>query len=154
VEVPLAQLARLREQLTGWHLWQADDGSLRPLLPDDSLRDGVNQLWVRRDSASPWVLDIQLVPGDGSNWVYRRDQSVRLPWSRAHWEVDGATYVRPEVALLFKAKHNRPKDRADLEAARLTADGRSWLVERLRAEGRDEWAELAGNETRWRDLRW
>ena len=33
--------------------------------------------------------------------------------------VDGVEYLRPEVALLFKAKHDRPKDHADLLAARL-----------------------------------
>ena len=63
------------------------------------------------------------------------------------------TYARPEIALLFKAKSDRTKDRADLAVARLTEDGRTWLVERLHAEGRHEWAELAAAETRWRDLR-
>lgn len=141
VEVPAVQLPALRAHLVDWHLWQADDGWLRPLLPDDPLREGVNQLWVRRDAGSPWVLDVLLVPGDGSEWVYRRDESTRLPWSRAHHVADSITYVRPEVALLFKAKQDRPKDRADREAAELTAEGRAWLVERLRAEGRNQWAE-------------
>lgn len=154
IEVPVCQLALLREHLSRWHLWQADDGSLRPLLPADELRPGVHQLWMRRDSAHPWVLDVLLVPGDGSEWAYRRDERVRLPWSRAHHLVDGVCYVRPEVALLFKAKNDRPKDRADLAAARLTADGRSWLVERLREQGFDEWATLAAAETRWNRLRW
>jgi hypothetical protein len=153
VEVPATQLGRLREHLAEWHLWQVDDGGLRPLLADDELRPGVHQLWLRRDSSQPWVLDVLLVPGDGEEWVYRRDEDVRLPWSRAHWVVGDATYVRPEIALLFKAKHDQSKDRSDLAAARLTEDGRAWLVERLRAEGRHEWAELATHETRWRDLR-
>lgn len=153
VELPLAQLGRLREHLSGWHLWQNDDGALSPLLPDDDLRAGVTQLWLRRDSSQPWVLDLLLVPGDGEQWVYRRDDRVRLPWDRAHREVDGVSYVRPEIALLFKAKHDRPKDRADLAAARLTEDGRAWLIERLREQGHDAWAELAAQETRWRGLR-
>jgi hypothetical protein len=153
VEVPAAQLDLLRRHLESWHLWQVDDGALRPLLPDDDLRPGVHQLWLRRDSGSPWALDLLLVPGDGEEWVYRRDESLRLPWSRVHHEVDGVTYARPEIALLFKAKNDRPKDRADLAVARLTEDGRTWLIERLQAEGRHEWAELAATETRWRDLR-
>ena len=153
VEVPSAQLPLLREHLADWHLWQADDGSLRPLLADDELRPEVTQLWLRRDSSQPWVLDLLLVPGDGSTWVYRRDDRVRLPWSRAHQVVAGVSYVRPEIALLFKAKSDRPKDRADLAAAQLTADGRAWLFERLREQGHDEWAARVGHETRWRDLR-
>lgn len=67
--------------------------------------------------------------------------------------VDGVSYVRPEISLLFKAKHDQDKDRADLAAAQLTPGGRAWLVERLRAEGRAEWADLVAAETRWRDLR-
>ncbi|HEY5981518.1 MAG TPA: hypothetical protein VIT41_17980 [Microlunatus sp.] len=113
----------------------------------------MHQLWLRRDASRPWVLDLLLVPGDGETWVYRRDDRVRLPWSRAHQVVDGVTYVRPEIALLFKAKNDRPKDRADRDAAHLTAEGRAWLVERLRSEGHLDWAAQVGNETRWRDLR-
>lgn len=153
VEVPRAELPRLRELLAGWHLWEADGGALRPVFPGDDVRAQVHGLWMRRNSGQPWVLDIQLTPGDGSAWVYRRNPTVRLPWSRAHQLVDGVSYVRPEVALLFKAKHDRPKDRADLDAARLSDEGRAWLIERLRAEGHEEWAALAARETRWRDLR-
>jgi hypothetical protein len=153
VEVPLAQLPALRDHLADWHLWQNEGGALRPLLPDDELRDGVNQLWLRRDSRSPWLLDLLLVPGDGTEWVYRPDERVRLPWSRAHRVVDGVRYVRPEIALLFKANSDRPKDRADLAAARLDTDGRAWLVARLRELGLDTWADLAAKESRWRDLR-
>lgn len=153
VELPLAHLGLLRQHLADWHLWQVDDGSLRPLLPDEELRDGVHQLWMRRDSASPWELELLFVPGDGEQWVYRRDERVTLPWDRVHRAVAGVTYLRPEIALLFKAKNDRPKDRADLAAAQLTVDGRAWLIEQLRDQGHDEWAELATHETRWRGLR-
>lgn len=153
VEVPFAQLDLLRRHLENWHLWQVDGGSRRPLLLEDDLRPGLHQLWLRRDSGSPWVLDLLLVPGDGKEWVYRPDESVRFPWRRAHHVVDGVTYARPEIALLFKSNSDRPKDRADLAAARLTEDGRSWLIDRLREQGRHEWADLAATETRWRDLR-
>lgn len=153
VEVPLAQLPQLRAHLADWHLWTADDGALRPLLPDEELRPGVHGLWLRRDSSQPWVLDLMLVPGDGSRWVYRRDPRVRLPWSQAHSVVGGITYVRPEISLLFKAKHDRPKDRSDLAAARIGEEARGWLVQQLRAEGCAEWADLVARETRWRDLR-
>lgn len=153
VEIPMVQLPALREHLAGWHLWEADDGALRPLLPADDLRPGVNQLWLRRNSSQPWVLDLLLVPGDGSEWVYRRDERLRLPWARAHHVVEGITYVKPEISLLFKAKQNRPKDREDLAAARLTEDGRAWLADRLREQGHAAWAELAVAQTRWRNLR-
>jgi hypothetical protein len=38
-------------------------------------------------------------------------------------------YLRPEVALLFKAGNDRPKDRADLLAAQLDPAARGWLAD-------------------------
>jgi hypothetical protein len=54
---------------------------------------------------------------------------VRLPWQRAVRTVDGVSYRRPEVALLFKARLDRPKDRADLLAAGLEPQARAWLAD-------------------------
>ena len=142
IEVPAGELQCLRQHLSGWHLWQVDDGSLRPWLPPDELRPAVHQLWLRRDSTHPWVADILVQPGT-HDWVYRRDPRVRLPWAKAHHVVHGVTYVRPEVALLFKARHDRAKDRADLAAAQLSSAGRAWLVSTFEALGHVEWAKLA-----------
>lgn len=49
---------------------------------------------------------------------------------------DGLRYLNPEVVLAYKAKLDRPKDRADLDTvlSRLDAAAREWLratVERL-----------------------
>lgn len=46
-----------------------------------------------------------------------------MPLDEATWTGDGqrgvagVLYVQPGIVLLFRAKHLRPKDRADLEAA-------------------------------------
>jgi hypothetical protein len=77
-------------------------------------------------------------------WVYKRDARVRLPWDKAVHAVDGVEYLRPEVALLFKAKHDRPKDHADLLAAHLDPAARSWLADTLELLGHREWARLTG----------
>lgn len=74
--------------------------------------------------------------------VFKRDDRVRLPWSRALHEVDGVSYLRPEIALLHKAHLDRPKDRADLAAAVLDPDARAWLASTLDLLGYDEWAHL------------
>ena len=79
----------------------------------------------------------------GTEWVFKRDESVRLPWDRAAHSVAGVGHLRPEVALLFKAKHDRPKDRADLLAAHLEPSGRGWLADTLDLLGHREWAGLA-----------
>ena len=56
--------------------------------------------------------------------------------------VAGVSYVRPEVALLFKARQGRDKDRADLAAARLSEQGRAWLAATSDRLGYAEWARL------------
>jgi hypothetical protein len=78
----------------------------------------------------------------GAEWMFKRDESVRLPWSPAAHTVAGVSYVRPEVALPFKARQGRDKDRADLAAARLSDEGRAWLAATSDRPGYAEWARL------------
>lgn len=75
--------------------------------------------------------------------MFKRDSRVRLPWPQALHEVDGVPHLRPEVALLHKAHLDRPKDRADLAAARLTPDARAWLAGTLDLLGQHDWATAA-----------
>jgi hypothetical protein len=89
----------------------------------------------------PWQLDL-LLDGSGDEWVFKRDPRVRLPWDRVLHTVDGILYLRPEVALLHKAHHDQPKDRADLAAAQLDADARGWLARTLDLLGHHSWAQL------------
>src|SRR5262249_837008 len=107
-------LGELREGIGGWALWGGVDGAVRPLRPTVGPRPECGQLWVRRDVRSPWRLEflVDRVSTD-QEWVFKRDPSVRLPWSRAVHVVDGIGYLRPEVALLFKPRGDRAKDRAD-----------------------------------------
>jgi hypothetical protein len=134
----------IRAVMVDWHLWEVDDGALKPLLPGVALTPDCEELWVRREASQPWrfelLLDRQSTDGE---WVYKRDARVRLPWDEAVHAVDGVEYLRPEVALLYKAKHNRPKDRADLLAAQLDPSARSWLADTLDLLGHGEWARLA-----------
>ena len=143
VAVLAADFEAIRAVLGGWHLWEVDDGALKPLLPGVALTPDCEELWVRREASRPWrfelLLDLQSTDGE---WVYKRDPRVRLPWEKATQTVDGIGYLRPEVALLFKAKHDRPKDRADLLAAHLEPSGRGWLADTLDLLGHREWAQL------------
>ena len=77
-----------------------------------------------------------------AEWVFKRDASVRLPWDRALQTVDGIGYLRPELALLYKARLDRPKDRADLAAAAVEPEARGWLADTLRRLGHQDWARL------------
>jgi hypothetical protein len=142
--VRVADLDALREALAGWHLWEANSGTLRPLLAGDRLTEGCSGLWMRRDAAQPWRLDLPLDhASDDEGWVYKRDARIRLPWARATHVLDGIRYLRPEVALLHKVHLDRPKDRADLVAAHLDPAGRDWLAGTLELLGYQTWAKLA-----------
>jgi hypothetical protein len=143
VAIRAADFEAIRAVLGGWHLWEVDDGALKPLLPGVALTPDCEELWVRREASQPWRFELLLDrhSTDGE-WVYKRDARVRLPWDKAVHAVDGVEYLRPEVALLFKAKHDRPKDHADLLAAHLDPAARSWLAETLDLLGHREWARL------------
>jgi hypothetical protein len=144
VMVPATDMDEVRRAMRDWHLWEALDGALRPLLPGIPLTAGCGQLWVRADSRQPWRMEFVLDHvSTADEWVFKRDTGVRLPWARAVHTVDGVGYLRPEVALLYKARPDRPKDRADLMQAVLDPAGRAWLAETLERLGYREWAELS-----------
>jgi hypothetical protein len=135
-----SDLPALREHLVDWHLWLTHDGTLAPLRGDtDDLPPGRDQLWIRRDAHHPWVLDVLLHP-DADEWIFKRDPAVRRRWAEVLHEVDGVPYLRPEIALLHKAHLARPQDVDDLDAAVLTAGGRSWLAATLTSLGHHDWA--------------
>jgi hypothetical protein len=134
-------VAFLRRDLLGvqrwlgdYHLWDVHLGTLRLLPLDGVMDDDHEQLWLRRDAYSPWLLDLLLTPADGDEWIYKRDHRIRRPLSgavRSRW--DGLPVQAPEITLLFKARQQRAKDEVDLAAVlpRLDLAARAWLREAL-----------------------
>jgi hypothetical protein len=144
VVVRAGDLDAVRAAMRDWHLWENCNGALRPLLPGVPDRAECGQVWVRRDARSPWRMEflVDRVSTD-EEWVFKRDQAVRVPWEQALHQVDGICYLKPELALLFKAGQDREKDREDLAVARLTPASRRWLAATLERLGYAEWANLA-----------
>lgn len=142
VAVTINDLDQLRKDLSDWHLWEVSNGTLRPLLPGDHLTEGCEQLWARRDAQCPWQLDL-LLDRSTYAWTYKRDARIRASWACALHTVNGIPYLRPEIALLHKAHLDRPKDRADLAAAKLDPDARDWLANTSEQLGYHTWARLA-----------
>jgi hypothetical protein len=134
VVILLRDLGAVREWLSAFHLWEVQDGTLRPLLPGDRLTQDREQLWVRRDAASPWELDLLLTPAEGDQWLFKRDHNVRKPLDEIGHYVGGVAYLQPVIVLLFKAKHHRPKDDSDFDRMlpHLPGDQRIWLASALR----------------------
>ena len=83
--------------------------------------------------------------GSDTQWIYRRDPSVRLNWERAVLTTrEGVPYLAPELQLLFKSKTPRPKDDADARQVipELDEDRRSRLRRLLPMNHR--WRVLVG----------
>jgi len=135
IGVTRSELAQAHEHLAGWDLHVAAAGVLtpwhgQPLAPD--LHQ--NNVWCRTSRSGPWVLDLTIGEGADDHWIYRRDASVQVPWDTAILRTaDGIPYLAPELQLLYKSAHPRPKD--DIDAAEvipaLDPRRRSFLLDLL-----------------------
>jgi Aminoglycoside-2''-adenylyltransferase len=109
-------------------------GVAAPVGEAAELMQTIHQTWGLDRAADRWRIDVFREPFDDDGWVARRDETIRLPYSELiEHTPDGIPYERPEVVLLFKAKHARPKDEADLAAVlpRLSAERRALLADWL-----------------------
>jgi hypothetical protein len=134
-----------------WHLWTITNGALRPLddhWPDLPAPDC--QIWVRRDAISPWVMDVPLTPDVGGRWQNKRLPEHVAQLTDVTWVTDdGVRVINPEIALLFKARINRTKDRRDLARTLplLSARQRAWLHEHVRELWPEhDWLEQLGTD--------
>ena len=125
-----------------WCLWSNESGTLRPLndrFPELLAPDC--QVWIRRDAASPWVIDLPITPDRDGLWTSKRWPEHVVPVEEATWvAADGIRYSNPEIALHYKARSRRPKDERDLDLSwpLLSREQRSWLLGAIRAtEGPD-----------------
>ena len=105
----------LRTVLRDWDIQIAAAGALTPWEgTEPSAPANQNNLWCRQAPDQPWCLDVTLSDGDEDWWIYRRDPSLRRPWSDAVLRTDdGVPYLDPVLQLLFKSKDHRPKDDHD-----------------------------------------
>lgn len=133
VAIATSDLDTLRPLVPDWQLWHAHAGTLEPLFPGDSLREGRKQLWVRRDATLPWILDLLLSPTEGTDWIFEYDHSIRLPLAEVVVRIDETPYLAPQCVLLYKARHLRDKDERDFDVTlpHLDAAARAWLAAAL-----------------------
>ena len=103
-------------------------------LARDRLED-THQTWVRERDTGLCRLDVFREPSDGDTWICRRDATIRMPYEQLIERTDdGIPYGRPEVILLYKAKHaDREKDQGDFADVlpRLGLERRRWLAAAL-----------------------
>jgi hypothetical protein len=137
IAVPAARFGEFVVPLAraGIDLYPIVDGRAVPLAEIDAETFAEShQTWGLERAAGAWRLDVFREPSDGAGWLARRDESIRLPYEELIARTaSGIPYARPEVVVLFKAKHARDKDNADFAAVlpHLDAAQRRWLQEAL-----------------------
>jgi len=132
VAIPNGLFSALRRELTAFDLYEASDGGVRRLGPDELPR--AHQVWTLDRSVRRWRMDTFLEPGDTQTWISHRDERLSLPLGDVIRRTPGGIpYLAPAPVLLAKAKHTRAKDDADLAHAlpTLSATERQWLTEAL-----------------------
>lgn len=124
------EVSLVRDWLADYHLWDTHAGALYFMSPDYELPADHEQLWLRRDAFSPWLMDVMLTPVEGDTWFYKRDRRINRPLGQVlHAGPGGVPYQRPEVTLLYKVRRLAEKDELDFAAMlpRLAQSDRDWL---------------------------
>jgi hypothetical protein len=116
VAVPVAGFGEVRERFGGFVFDAVGSGTIWPDAGPDVLA-ATHQTWLRDPGTGNYLVDVFREPHDGDTWICRHDETVRFPYDEIIRHTrDGIPYLVPELVLLFKAKHVRPKDQADFEA--------------------------------------
>ena len=116
IAIPADRFDEVAARFPDCDFYVPDDGHLRPLTAPRMTAS--HQTWALSRVTGLWCVDVFREPHDGDRWVCRRDESIRLPYDEIiEHDPEGIPYLAPEYALLFKAKLDRDKDRADLDAA-------------------------------------
>jgi hypothetical protein len=136
IAVPGARFEEFADVLAGLEIFVVgpEPGLVRPFAAAGDRLEPTHQTWVRDPAAGVWRFDVFREPSDGDTWICRRDDRIRMPYAQViEHTVDGIPYGRPEIVLLYKAKHTRPKDDADFAAVLplLEEERRRWLADAL-----------------------
>jgi hypothetical protein len=130
IAVPANRFDEIASALNDLEFFVVSPGVAEPLAEAGDRLTTSHQTWGLDRAANVWRIDVFREPHDGDQWVARRDETIRLPYAELiEHTADGIPYERPEVVLLFKAKHSRPKDESDLAAVlpRLSRERRQLL---------------------------
>lgn len=136
IAVPNGRFGEVADALSAYEIFviTGPEAAL-PLEHAREVLDETHQTWVREPATGLWRLDVFREPSDGATWIYRRDERIRMPYDRVvERTADGVPYGRPEIVLLYKAKHaHLRKDQDDFAAvlSHLDRERRAWLVEAL-----------------------
>lgn len=104
----------------------------------------VHEIWGFK--ADPNI-EILLNEFDGENWLYRRDNRIKLAYKDAILKEGIIPYLAPEAVLLFKSKHIRPVDDDDFINVLpcLSIERKHWLKQALELQDASHrWISMLG----------
>lgn len=133
IAIPAATFPEVRKRFSGYAFDAVSSGRIWENATPDVLA-ATHQTWLRDPATGDYLLDVFREPHDGETWICRHDETIRLPYSDIiRYTPDGIPYLAPELVLLFKAKHTRPKDQADFgeTVPHMTPAQRATLAELL-----------------------
>jgi uncharacterized protein CbrC (UPF0167 family) len=133
IAVPAASFPEIRARFPGYAFDAVSSGRIWENAAPDVLA-ATHQTWLRDRATGSYLLDVFREPHDGETWICRHDETIRLAYDQIiHHTLDGIPYLAPELVLLFKAKHARPKDQADFDETipHMTPAQRQTLAELL-----------------------
>jgi hypothetical protein len=115
IAVPAATFPKIRDRFPAYAFDAVGSGRIWENAAPDVLA-ATHQTWLRDPATGNYLLDVFREPHDGQTWICRHDETIRLAYGEIiRYTPDGIPYLAPELVLLFKAKHARPKDQADFD---------------------------------------
>ncbi|WP_433086774.1 nucleotidyltransferase domain-containing protein [Dactylosporangium sp. CA-052675] len=115
IAIPAAAFPEVRDRFPGYVFDAVSSGRIWQNATSDVLA-ATHQTWLRDPATGDYLLDVFREPHDDDTWICRRDEKIRLPYRDVVLHTrDGIPYLAPELVLLFKAKHARPKDQSDFD---------------------------------------
>ena len=139
---------QLQEHLWNWELYWGTRPGLKRWEKGEFIQKGYQDIWARQNAEAPWVFQVMLFDVEDGDWLFKRDESIRLPLkSIYHTTTNGLNFLAPEIQLLYKARAElRPKDQEDFAACLplLSTSVKTWLLECLnrRFPKGHQWIEL------------
>lgn len=116
IAIPAARFAEISGRFPGYIFDGVGDKRLWENATPEILA-ATHQTWLRDPASGDYLVDVFREPHEGATWVCRHHPAIRLPYTEIiRRTAEGIPYLVPEIVLLFKAKHTRPKDQGDFEA--------------------------------------
>ena len=107
----------LQKSLKDWVLYASDPpGHLRRWADGEYLEKGTHDVWGHRHGGDQWQLQVMIQEMGETEWLYRRDETIRGPLAEFFEIYGGLPCVRIEIQLLYKSGGSggmRSKDEED-----------------------------------------